>query len=205
MKLTKIYTKTGDAGETSLVGGIRVSKDSARIEAYGTLDELSSHLGLLVAMLRADGTHGEEFAPIIEMLQRIQNDIFDISSMLATDAEALSKSSAAWVAPYLENMEQAAKRIESEETPLLEQLIDKMNSQMEPLNSFILPGGSVAAAQCHVCRAVCRRAERRVVSIKVNVNVQKYLNRLSDYLFVLARKINIICRQEEKKWENPCT
>ncbi|MBQ9236551.1 MAG: cob(I)yrinic acid a,c-diamide adenosyltransferase [Prevotella sp.] len=205
MKLTKIYTKTGDAGETSLVGGIRVSKDSARIEAYGTLDELSSHLGLLVAMLRADGTHSEEFAPVIEMLQRIQNDIFDISSMLATDAEALSKSSAAWVAPYLENMEQAAKRIESEETPLLEQLIDKMNSQMEPLNSFILPGGSVAAAQCHVCRAVCRRAERRVVSIKVNVNVQKYLNRLSDYLFVLARKINIICRQEEKKWENPCT
>jgi len=205
MKLTKIYTKTGDAGETSLVGGIRVSKDSARIEAYGTLDELSSNLGLLVAMLRADGTHSEKFAPVIEMLQRIQNDIFDISSMLATDAEALSKSSAAWVAPYLENMEQAAKRIESEETPLLEQLIDKMNSQMEPLNSFILPGGSVAAAQCHVCRAVCRRAERRVVSIKVNVNVQKYLNRLSDYLFVLARKINIICRQEEKKWENPCT
>ncbi|MBR1840216.1 MAG: cob(I)yrinic acid a,c-diamide adenosyltransferase [Prevotella sp.] len=205
MKLTKIYTKTGDAGETSLVGGIRVSKDSARIEAYGTLDELSSHLGLLVAMLRADGTHGEEFAPIIEMLQRIQNDIFDISSMLATDAEALSKSSAAWVAPYLENMEHAAKRIESEETPLLEQLIDQMNSQMEPLNSFILPGGSVAAAQCHVCRAVCRRAERRVVSIKVNLNVQKYLNRLSDYLFVLARKINIICRQEEKKWKNPCT
>ena len=231
MKLTKIYTKTGDGGETSLVGGIRIAKNAPRIEAYGTVDELSSHLGLLVAMLNKDAEHGEEYQPIIETLERIQNNLFSISSILATDVEALSQNKAEWVKPYLESLEAFSEQLGSTETPLLEKLTDEYNAQLPVLNSFILPGGSMAAAQCHVCRAVCRRAERRIVdkvqgdkvqgtkdgngegllwySNKLNQEtgigkVGQYMNRLSDYLFVLARKINIINGKEEKTWQNTC-
>lgn len=196
MKLTKIYTKTGDEGMTSLVGGIRVRKDSPRLEAYGTMDELSSQIGLLIANLNETE---------LKLLQRVQNNLFNISSMLATDVEALRESEAEWVGTYLESLERAAEALEKTETPLLEQEIDRMNAEMEPLDSFILPGGSVAAAQCHVCRAVCRRAERRAVAaLNGYEGILRYINRLSDYLFVLARKINIICGMDEKKWENPC-
>jgi cob(I)alamin adenosyltransferase len=231
MKLTKIYTKTGDEGETSLVGGIRIAKNAPRIEAYGTVDELSSHLGLLVAMLSKDAEHGEDCQPIIETLERIQNNLFSISSILATDVEALSKNKAEWVKPYLESLEAFSEQLGSTETPLLEKLTDEYNAQLPVLNSFILPGGSMAAAQCHVCRAVCRRAERRIVdkvqgdkvqgtkdgngkellrySNKMNQEtgigkVGQYMNRLSDYLFVLARKINIINGEIEKTWQNTC-
>lgn len=231
MKLTKIYTKTGDGGETSLVGGIRIAKNAPRIEAYGTVDELSSHLGLLVAMLSKDAEHGEEYKPIIETLERIQNNLFSISSILATDVEALSQNKAEWVKPYIESLEAFSEQLGSTETPLLEKLTDEYNVQLSVLNSFILPGGSMAAAQCHVCRAVCRRAERRIVdkvqgdkvqgtrdgngkellwySNKLNQEtgigkVGQYMNRLSDYLFVLARKINIINGKEEKTWQNTC-
>ena len=231
MKLTKIYTKTGDEGETSLVGGIRIAKNAPRIEAYGTVDELSSHLGLLVAMLNKDAEHGEEYQPIIETLERIQNNLFSISSILATDVEALSQNKAEWVKPYLESLEAFSEQLGSTETPLLEKLTDEYNAQLPVLNSFILPGGSMTAAQCHVCRAVCRRAERRIVnkvqgdkvqgtkdgngegllwySNKLNQEtgigkVGQYMNRLSDYLFVLARKINIINGEIEKTWQNTC-
>ncbi len=231
MKLTKIYTKTGDEGETSLVGGIRIAKNAPRIEAYGTVDELSSHLGLLVAMLNKDAEHGEEYQPIIETLERIQNNLFSISSILATDVEALSQNKAEWVKPYIESLEAFSEQLGSTETPLLEKLTDEYNAQLPVLNSFILPGGSMTAAQCHVCRAVCRRAERRIVdkvqgdkvqgtkdgngkellwySNKLNQEtgigkVGQYMNRLSDYLFVLARKINIINGKEEKTWQNTC-
>ena len=231
MKLTKIYTKTGDEGETSLVGGIRIAKNAPRIEAYGTVDELSSHLGLLVAMLSKDAEHGEEYKPIIETLERIQNNLFSISSILATDVEALSQNKAEWVKPYIESLEAFSEQLGSTETPLLEKLTDEYNAQLPVLNSFILPGGSMAAAQCHVCRAVCRRAERRIVdkvqgdkvqgtrdgngkellwySNKLNQEtgigkVGQYMNRLSDYLFVLARKINIINGEIEKTWQNTC-
>ena len=226
MKLTKIYTKTGDEGETSLVGGIRIAKNAPRIEAYGTVDELSSHLGLLVAMLSKDAEHGEDCQPIIETLERIQNNLFSISSILATDVEALSQNKAEWVNPYIESLEAFSEQLGSTETPLLEKLTDEYNAQLPVLNSFILPGGSMAAAQCHVCRAVCRRAERRIVdkvqgtkdgngegllwySNKLNQEtgigkVGQYMNRLSDYLFVLARKINIINGKEEKTWQNTC-
>ncbi len=206
MKLTKIYTRTGDKGETSIVGGIRVAKNSVRLEAYGTVDELSSHLGLLVSILHNDNDHNKEFGPLTETLQKIQNNLFNISTILATDVEALKDTEGAWVKPYLDNLEATSKGLENNETPLLEEEIDKMNEEMEPLNSFILSGGSMAAAQCHVCRTVCRRAERRVTDLKAtNLNPQKYLNRLSDYLFVLARKINIIYGVEEKTWQNSCT
>ena len=231
MKLTKIYTKTGDEGETSLVGGIRIAKNAPRIEAYGTVDELSSHLGLLVAMLSKDAEHGEDCQPIIETLERIQNNLFSISSILATDVEALSQNKAEWVKPYIESLEAFSEQLGSTETPLLEKLTDEYNAQLPVLNSFILPGGSMAAAQCHVCRAVCRRAERRIVdkvqgdkvqgtkdgngkellrySNKMNQEtgigkVGQYMNRLSDYLFVLARKINIINGEIEKTWQNTC-
>ena len=231
MKLTKIYTKTGDEGETSLVGGIRIAKNAPRIEAYGTVDELSSHLGLLVAMLSKDAEHGEDCQPIIETLERIQNNLFSISSILATDVEALSQNKAEWVKPYIESLEAFSEQLGSTETPLLEKLTDEYNAQLPVLNSFILPGGSMAAAQCHVCRAVCRRAERRIVdkvqgdkvqgtrdwngkelqwySNKLNQEtgigkVGQYMNRLSDYLFVLARKINIINGEIEKTWQNTC-
>ena len=163
MKLTKIYTKTGDGGETSLVGGIRIAKNAPRIEAYGTVDELSSHLGLLAAMLGKDAEHGEEYRPIIETLERIQNNLFSISSILATDAEALRRKDAEWVKPYLESLEKFTEQLGGTETPLLERLTDEYNAELPALGSFIMPGGSVEAAQCHVCRAVCRRAERRIV------------------------------------------
>ena len=253
MKLTKIYTKTGDEGETSLVGGIRIAKNAPRIEAYGTVDELSSHLGLLVAMLSKDAEHGEEYQPIIETLERIQNNLFSISSILATDVEALSQNKAEWVKPYIESLEAFSEQLGSTETPLLEKLTDEYNAQLPVLNSFILPGGSMTAAQCHVCRAVCRRAERRIVNENETLrydtrasslrygasssydtvqaptirpagyvngfrevpehllerkngtsNLKQYMNRLSDYLFVLARKINIINGKEEKTWQNTC-
>ncbi len=241
MKLTKIYTKTGDEGETTLVGGIRIAKNAPRIEAYGTVDELSSHLGLLVAMLNKDAEHGEEYKPIIETLERIQNNLFSISSILATDVEALSQNKAEWVKPYIESLEAFSEQLGSTETPLLEKLTDEYNAQLPVLNSFILPGGSMTAAQCHVCRAVCRRAERRIAypqplpkgkgEWNVNgfreapvigreatlarqehllerkngtSNLKQYMNRLSDYLFVLARKINIINGKEEKTWQNTC-
>jgi cob(I)alamin adenosyltransferase len=226
MKLTKIYTKTGDGGETSLVGGIRIAKNAPRIEAYGTVDELSSHLGLLAAMLGKDAEHGEEYRPIIETLERIQNNLFSISSILATDAEALRRKDAEWVKPYLESLEKFTEQLGGTETPLLERLTDEYNAELPALGSFIMPGGSVEAAQCHVCRAVCRRAERRMVngsrertagngdgllwySNKLNQEtgigkVGQYMNRLSDYLFVLARKINIINGETEKTWQNTC-
>lgn len=212
MKMTKIYTKTGDGGETSLVGGIRIAKNAPRIEAYGTVDELSSHLGLLVAMLSNDEAHGEEYQPIIETLVRIQNNLFSISSMLATDAEALMQNRAEWVKSYMESLETFSEQLCSTEAPLLEKLTDEYNAELPSLNSFILPGGSVEAAQCHICRAVCRRAERRIISKVQGDKVQgikdgsvnKYMNRLSDYLFVLSRKINIINGKEEKTWQNTC-
>ena len=246
MKLTKIYTKTGDGGETSLVGGIRIAKNAPKIEAYGTVDELSSHLGLLAAMLGKDAEHGEEYRPIIETLERIQNNLFSISSILATDAEALRRKDAEWVKPYLESLEKFTEQLGGTETPLLERLTDEYNAELPALGSFIMPGGSVEAAQCHVCRAVCRRAERRIVDKVQDDKVQgdkvqgdkvqgdkvqgtkdgkgeellwysnelnqetgigkvgQYMNRLSDYLFVLARKINIINGETEKTWQNTC-
>ncbi len=209
MKLTKIYTKTGDKGETSLVGGIRIAKNDARIEAYGTVDELSSHLGLLVAMLSKDAEHEEELKQITETLERIQNNLFSISSILATDAEALKQKDAEWVMPYLESLEAFNKHLGDTETPLLEQLTDQYNAELEQLSSFILPGGSVEAAQCHVCRAVCRRTERKSLTAydteqSSYENLLQYMNRLSDYLFVLARKINLINGESEKTWQNTC-
>ena len=170
MKITKVYTKTGDKGETSIIGGIRVKKSCERLEAYGTVDELSSHLGLLASML----PDGEDKDLII----RIQNNLFSVCSNLATDQSQTPLYDSA--------------KLPDGEIEVLEQEVDKIMNLLPERQGFILPGGTQAAAQAHVCRTVCRRAERRIVALsevaQISPETQQYINRLSDYLFVLAKK-----------------
>ena len=184
MKITKVYTRRGDMGETSLVGGQRVSKASVRLEAYGTVDELSSHLGLLAAML-ADGSDKE-------MIIRIQNCLFNVCTNLATDQEQTELYPSA----YLPDGEIEA----------MEQKVDEIMKMLPERQGFVLPGGTKEAAQAHVCRTVCRRAERRIVALsevaKITPSVLQYVNRLSDYLFVLAKKINFNANHSEIVWQN---
>lgn len=164
----KIYTRTGDAGETSLLGNRRVPKNDARVEAYGTVDELSSFIGIAHA-------HWLE-SPIAEQLHQIQADLFEIGSQLASVEDSR---------PF-ESM--AESRIAA-----LEQSIDQMEETLEPLRNFVFPGGSPPAAHLHVARTVCRRAERCVISIddpERHSAAIRYLNRLSDFLFVAARFAN---------------
>lgn len=167
----KIYTKTGDKGETALIGGTRVPKFHQRIEAYGTLDELNSFVGHLRDQLTDVHTRS--------ILLFIQEELFVLESILATDPEAeISKS-----LPYITLSQ--VKRLEDE--------IDSMNQQLEPISNFLLPGGHPLVSLCHICRTVCRRAERIIIllasQMPVDEIVVQYVNRLSDYLFVLARKI----------------
>lgn len=185
-KITKVYTRGGDKGLTSLVGGQRVSKASVRLEAYGTVDELSSHLGLLAAML--PDSHEQQ------MVIRIQNCLFNICTNLATDQELTPLYPSA--------------HLPEGEIQLLEQEVDTILGELPERQGFILPGGTQEAAQAHVCRTVCRRAERRIVALSevavVSPEVQQYINRLSDYLFVLAKKLNFIAGKSEKIWQNVC-
>ena len=182
----KIYTKTGDKGTTSLVGGTRVPKTHIRLEAYGTVDELSSNLGLLVTYLPDEQDK--------VFLQQVQNILFSVGSQLATDQEKTELK--------------AASVITGEQVESVEREIDRLDALLPPLAAFILPGGSRGAAVCHVCRTVCRRAERRILAlaeqVEITAELLSYMNRLSDYLFVLSRKMN----QDEKKveifWNNSC-
>jgi cob(I)alamin adenosyltransferase len=166
----KIYTKTGDQGETSLLGGTRVPKSNIRIEAYGTIDELNAHMGLLNDQNIA--------ADLKESILRIQHELFDIGAYLACETEPEKFK---------------LRLINTHHIQMLESGIDQMENELSPLKNFILPGGHVSVSQCHVARCVCRRAERNVIQLAENQEVSelviKYLNRLSDYLFVLARKI----------------
>ena len=186
MKITKVYTRGGDKGKTSLVGGKRVSKASRRLEAYGTVDELSAHLGLLAALL-PDG-HEQE------MVIRIQNNLFNVCTNLATEQETTTLYPSAY--------------LQDGETELLEKEVDSIMKELPETQGFILPGGTQQAAQAHVCRTVCRRAERRIVALSeealVSPEVQQYVNRLSDYLFVLAKKLNFVAGKSEKIWQNAC-
>lgn len=186
MKLDKIYTKTGDDGTTSLVGGVRVPKTHKRLEAYGTIDELNSNLGLLRAYLRE-----KEY---IEIIEYVQNELFSIGSYLATDQTKTTLR--------IESI------IHAEDIKKLELEIDKINTTLAPLNTFILPGGNVAACQSHVCRSVCRRAERRIVELQsecdIDSTVLKFVNRLSDFLFVLSRKLNSLTQTDEIYWNKTC-
>lgn len=171
--LSRIYTKSGDQGETGLGDGRRVAKDHARVTAYGEVDELNAALGLLVA-------HCPD-APERELLVAIQNDLFDVGADLCVPATT-------------DEQPGQALRVTPAQAERLEQAIDRVNGDLQPLRSFILPGGSPAAAWLHLARTVCRRAERSVVTLShiesVNPAVVIYLNRLSDFLFVLARAAN---------------
>ena len=171
--LSRIYTKTGDSGETGLGDGSRVPKDHARVNAYGSVDELNAVLGLITSHF----PHTEEFP----LLQTIQNDLFDVGADLCIpDQTANDRSPPLRVAP--------------EQISQLEEAIDRLNVKLQPLHSFVLPGGRPEAAWLHLARTVCRRAERDVVTLshseKLNQQVIIYVNRLSDLLFVLARVAN---------------
>ena len=185
-RLTNIYTQTGDQGETGLVAGRRVSKDSPRIWAAGTVDELNSAIGLARAWKPDRKTAA--------ILSLIQNDLFNLGAELAT----LST-----------DFKAGMPRIESHQITTLEKLIDELNTTLGPLAEFILPGGTAAAAQLHVARTVCRRAERLCVRLarneKIGEWVVPYLNRLGDALFVLARWTNFKARRPEMAWQKPAT
>ena len=186
MKITKVYTRTGDQGETSLVGGVRIKKSNIRLEAYGTVDELSAHLGMLVSMMEA----GDERNFII----RIQNNLFNVCTHLATDQSQTQVYPSAHLAEG--------------EIASLEQKIDSLMKQLPERQGFVLPGGVPAACQAHICRTVCRRAERRIVALaeeaQIAPEMQQYINRLSDYLFVLAKIINFNEGKSEIVWQNVC-
>ena len=185
----KIYTKTGDKGETSLYGGTRVSKAAARVESYGTLDELNAFIGLAKAEISDE--------KVSSQLQKIQFDLFTVGSEAATPTDKL----------ILANGKNRLDLMISEKEILeLEHWMDDLDAELEPLQFFILPSGGKAAASIHVCRTVCRRAERAMVYLNETEEVRpeliKYLNRLSDYLFILARYISKISGEKEEYW-NP--
>ena len=179
VKLTRIYTKGGDKGETSLGRGERVAKHDPRVEAYGTVDELNSVIGLVRAAVDRTLKNDVHRAHVDDMLKRIQNDLFDLGADLCT-VEAKQGSE--------------ALRIVATQTERLEHEIDAMNAELQPLTSFVLPGGSEASAWLHLARTVARRAERRMTALAaeqpVNPEAVRYVNRLSDHLFVLARRLN---------------
>ena len=178
----KIYTKTGDKGETSLIGGKRVPKYHERIEAYGTVDELNSYIGLIRDL--------EVNQHIKSILLEIQDRLFTAESLLAEDKETSTR-----ILPQLYE----------KDIFLLENEIDEMNKDLPVLNSFILPGGHYIVSHCHIARCICRRAERITIKLAENYQVSdlviKYLNRLSDFLFVLARKIAYDLGVKEEIWK----
>lgn len=182
MKKSHLYTRTGDTGMTSLVGGQRVPKTHARLEAYGTMDELNSHLGLLMTYV--------EDTRDCDVLLHIQNHLFVICSELATADDDLRAARSCTTAEDVEWMEHA---------------IDAAEDGLPGWRGFILPGGTRGAAQAHVCRTVCRRAERRIHALAAEAEVSPrliaYVNRLSDYLFALAKKINHCAGKEENFWQ----
>lgn len=176
----KIYTKTGDKGETGLFGGKRLPKYHLRIEAYGTVDELNAHLGLVRDSLADEATR--------DFLKEIQDRLFTIGANLASDPDKAMST------PDLLDTDIEA----------LEQQMDQMDEHLPPLKNFILPGGHPSVSYCHIARTVCRRAERQVVALAANEPVEeillRYLNRLSDYLFVLSRKMAQDLGVEEVSW-----
>ncbi len=178
----KIYTKTGDKGLTGLIGGTRIPKFDIRIEAYGTVDELNSNIGLI----RDQAIDDNSRAVLIE----IQDRLFTIGSLLAADPE---------------KNKMVLPQISESDIELLEKQIDAMNEHLPEMKSFVLPGGHTTVSFCHIARCVCRRAERSVLRLNeehfVNELIYKYLNRLSDYLFVLSRKLTLDNNAEETPWK----
>lgn len=184
----KIYTKTGDKGTTALFGGTRVPKHHIRIDSYGTVDELNSHIGLI---------RDQEIDPRSkEILVHIQDRLFTVGAVLATDPEKMT----------LKNGKDRLNipRVDEEDIVLLETEMDKMNDHLPPMTHFVLPGGHTTVSYCHIARCVCRRAERLATALyelePFDEHTLKYLNRLSDYLFVLARKLSNDLQADEIKW-----
>lgn len=176
----KVYTKKGDKGTTQLIGGTRVPKCSLRIEAYGTVDELNSHIGLV-----RDQDISQTY---IDQLKRIQDRLFTLGSLLADDGSSKMK----------------LPSIDDTDVEALENWIDEMDTELEPMRNFILPGGHNTVSYCHIARCVCRRAERIIVDLSQSEKVEEiiiiYLNRLSDYLFTLCRKLGKDLNIEETPW-----
>lgn len=183
MKKSTIYTKTGDKGKTSLVGGKRVEKTHIRLDAYGTVDELNSFIGLLVCEVKD--------VELKDFLLFIQNKLFVVGSYLATETDALNSK--------------ASLIIEDSDIEAIENMMDKLDSQLPKLTKFILPGGSESAARAHICRTVCRRAERKTYNVAnefdIENNILVFLNRLSDFFFLTAR---FECQNSGKEmyWEH---
>lgn len=179
-RLSKIYTRTGDDGTTGLGDGTRVSKDNPRVEAYGTVDELNSIIGLLLTHTLPEGIH--------ECLLGVQHRLFDLGGELCLPGHIAIKAN---------------------HVTELEQILDELNADLSPLKDFILPGGSAAAAVCHVARTVCRRAERRIISLnkqeQISGSIMQYLNRLSDLLFVIARTLNVQAGRQDVLWRKENT
>jgi len=190
MAITRVYTRKGDSGETSLAGGQRVPKDSPRLEAYGTVDELNAFVG--AARASAESLEEEEprLSELIEILLRVQHELFNLGSILATLPEDVHPKQA---------------RITRAEVGQLEVEIDRMNEDLKPLRSFVLPGGSRLNAELHICRTVCRRAERDCVALsrveEIAPEAVRYLNRLSDAFFVWSRWVSHVTGAPETLWE----
>jgi cob(I)alamin adenosyltransferase len=192
IRLTRIYTRRGDQGETDLVGGIRVAKDSPRIVAYGSVDEVNSALGVVRAVNAAEVRGSAASRELDGVLRRLQNELFDLGSELATPPAAFQPG---------------MFRLGATEVKALEALMDRCQKDLKPLRSFVLPGGGRVSAFLHVARAVCRRAERDVLALMRVEPLGEwplaYLNRLSDLLFVLSRWIGHHRGESEFLWERP--
>jgi cob(I)alamin adenosyltransferase len=190
IRITRVYTRTGDKGETGLVGGKRVTKDSPRIEAYGTIDELNSIVGLARVFNEEKLSEGEAHRFLDSILRQIEDELFDLGSELATPPDF-----------FKEGMYRVGER----EVKKLEQVMDECQKQLEPLKSFVLPGGGRIGAYLHQCRTVCRRAEREILRLsrveELNQWSLKYVNRLSDLFFVLSRWISKQTGEAEYLWQ----
>lgn len=190
LAINRVYTRQGDQGETGLAGGQRVAKDSARIEAYGTVDELNAFLGAARATVEAQASEQTALAPLAAILLRVEHELFNLGSILATLPEDVHPRQA---------------RITEAEVAQLETEMDRMNADLPPLRSFVLPGGSRLNAELHICRTVCRRAERMTVTLArveaVPPEAVRYLNRLSDALFVWSRWAAHAAGAPETLWQ----
>jgi cob(I)alamin adenosyltransferase len=190
VRITRVYTRTGDKGETALVGGRRVAKDSPRIEAYGTIDELNSIVGLARVFNEERLKNGKAHRFLDEVLRRIQDELFDLGSELATPADF----------SY-----QGMYRVGESEVKRLEELIDECQKELGPLKSFVLPGGGRVGGYLHQCRTVCRRAEREIIRLsrveEIGEWPLKYVNRLGDLFFVLSRWVGKRMGEKEYLWQ----
>jgi cob(I)alamin adenosyltransferase len=190
LALNRIYTRTGDAGETRLVGGQKVAKDDLRIDCYGTVDELNSFIGAARAATERLAARQERLRGLAIILKRVQHELFNLGSILAT---------------LPEDVHPKQPRVTAADVEQLEREIDEANAELEPLRSFVLPGGSRLDAELHICRTICRRAERLLVALAREQGVPpeavRYLNRLSDALFVWSRWVNRVLGTPETLWE----